>query len=1158
MSNLFDFIDSKEAVDYKEQQLAADIADNCEKCKLYKWPRTPRMKPGGPVNADYYLIGESPGCISGDSLIEVAFRDKSKFPRGIPIKDLVGRKDFYVYSYDQKRRHLVLGKVKKVWKTGRKVVYRVDYTWQFNKPNKTIKKRDSIKVTLSHLFLLKRYIAHDPYKGVNQEGQDYLSIAQGLMVGYSLQPFYRRICFGYSQIGLVSKTRKESRFLLEFKLGRKLRAGEQCHHRDENKLNDAWRNLELQTIQNHSSLHCQGNRNPMRNPEVREKHREIMQSDEYRRDQSRRMKMVLGNPEVYSARLQQLAKSKYKIRRTLKDWYNSPSFYYRYLLTRQKLFNLTDMWIRKTFRRKFPDKIFPKRFQRPFSSGINNHKIVSIRRMGVQDVYDMEVKRYHNFATNGIFIHNSEEDRVGRQFYEKAEAGKYLRLNMRNNGLNPNLWRMGNALSCRKPENASPTDAEITLCRPRLIKDIQETKPRVIMLFGGPAVQSVIGDKGIGRYRGRIIPYHDLGAWVCPLVHPAGVKRDLDFYESVFQADLAKVAKLVKAKTSLPKIKPYKIDRVTNLNDILNVCQRLEQCEKFAIDFETVNIRPYHGNSKLVSAAVTADGITAASFPIEKSGELIPRQQKRILEALKKPLANPRIRKIVHNLGMECEWSEVYLGVKIAGLVDDTQRMSYALDVRHKCHSLAFITLVNFGIRWKDATARYIRNMDACPIELLLDRGGLDVIWTFRNWWHYKRLLEKEPKIYKMYRELLIPVAKACVDVQVRGALADRKCIKVLETDLDEHIGKQEKKLRAFSCVKRYERAKGKRMNLGSDAQIRDLLYSEREYSLKLKPIKSTKTGYSHSVDASVLKTYAGQGVIFCRELLIYRDVTDQRSTCEGLHEHIYSDGLFHQQLSNAFTGTGRLNSSDPNMQNFRKRDKEYSLSVRPMRGIIIAPKGYVIASFDYEQVEAVGIAIVSGDMNFKNALEQGYDIHLEKAREVFGSREAREKRSLIKNQLVFPSIYLAGPKLVAKGLGISKEQAHRHQEKLWRDFPRIKEYQMDQLEFYKKHGYVETRTGRRRDGPLTVAQMVNTPVQGLGSDFCVRSMDIVILRGYWVWANVHDELNFYLPEESLERDLVRISRVMTGLPPEWTDGFKIRVGCKIGYDWGHLEKITI
>lgn len=751
-----------------------------------------------------------------------------------------------------------------------------------------------------------------------------------------------------------------------------------------------------------------------------------------------------------------------------------------------------------------------------------------------------------------------QEDRVGRHFYEKAEAGKYLRFNMRRYGLAPNLWRMSNALSCRKPDNATPTEAEISLCRPRLLKDIRETKPQVIMLFGGPAVQSVIGDTGIGRYRGRIIPYHDLGAWICPLVHPAGVKRDLNFYESVFQADLERVAQLIKAKTPLPKIKPYKVDCITNLNDILNVCQRLEQSEVFGIDFETVNIRPYHSNSKLVSVAVTTDGITATSFPVEKSGELIPRQQRRVLQALKKLLSNPRIRKIVHNLGMECEWSEVYLGVKITGPIDDTQRMSYVLDVRHKCHSLAFITLVNFGVRWKDAVARYVRNMDACPTPLLLDYGGLDVIWTFRNWQHYTKLLEKKPTVYKMYRELLIPGAKACVNIQIRGALVNQDYIKILETDLNKHIAGQEKKLRAFSCIKKYDRAKGKRMNFSSDAQVRDLLYSEREYSLKLKPIKSTKTGYSHSVDADVLKTYAEQGVNFCKELLVYRDITDQRSTCGGLHEHIYSGDILHQQLGNAFTGTGRLNSSAPNMQNFRKRDKSYSLLMKPMRGIIMAPKGYVIASFDYEQLEAVGIAIVSGDMNFKNALEQGYDIHLEKAKEIYGSRKAKSKRGLVKNQFVFPSIYLAGSKLVAKGLGISKGRGHQHQEKLWQDFPRIKEYQMEQLEFYKKHGYVETRTGRRRYGPLTVAQMVNTPVQGLASDFCVRSMIILTLRWYWIWANVHDELNFYLPEKTLERDLVRISRVMTGLPLEWTDGFKIRVGCKVGYDWGHLEKVTI
>src|ERR1700722_2808000 len=172
------------------------LLPRCGACGLWKSCKSPKMKWSGKGKKKILLVGEAPGCIAGDSLIDTAYRDKTKYPDGIPIKELVGKKDFYVYSFSVSKQKLVLGKVKKVWKTGKKKVYRVTYEWKHAIKGGKETHQNSIVVTSNHKFLLKKHTKHDPYKGI-QEDVNYLSIDQGLTSGHSIQPFLRGIQFGY-------------------------------------------------------------------------------------------------------------------------------------------------------------------------------------------------------------------------------------------------------------------------------------------------------------------------------------------------------------------------------------------------------------------------------------------------------------------------------------------------------------------------------------------------------------------------------------------------------------------------------------------------------------------------------------------------------------------------------------------------------------------------------------------------------------------------------------------------------------------------------------------------------------------------------------------------------------------------------------------------
>ena len=408
-----------------------------------------------------------------------------------------------------------------------------------------------------------------------------------------------------------------------------------------------------------------------------------------------------------------------------------------------------------------------------------------------------------------------------------------------------------------------------------------------------------------------------------------------------------------------------------------------------------------------------------------------------------------------------------------------------------------------------------------------------------------------EPKLYDVYKDLIMRTAKACINVQVRGALVDRPYVDELNSSITKEIKKYEKQLREMKCVREYEKFKQKRMNLNSDDQVRELLYDKK--FLGLKSEKTTRKGAKKSVDVHVKKKFAKEGVKFCEVILKYDDFMHQKSnSVDGLKGVIYPDSLLHAQFSNAFTRTGRLSCRDPNMENFPKRKNKH------LRGVIIPPKGYVILSADYKQLEAVCIGITSGDKNFKDAIAGGYDIHYEKALEIRGKKRAKEMRSMIKNQFVFPVIYGAAAPSVARNLDISETKAQKHIDKMWKDFPRIREWQLEQVDFYNKNLYVETRTGRRREGPLVSTQIFNTPSQGLAAEFCELSMCNLTEREYWVFNNVHDELDFYIQEKNVERDAVRIKRAMTTLPEAWVDDVQVEVEIQIGYNWADLETITV
>lgn len=472
----------------------------------------------GTLPCDVLYIGEGPGaCLAGDTLIEVAYRDLTKYPNGVPISQLVG-KEFQVYSFNTKLGRLALGNARNVRRTGTEMTYRVTYSWwgaaRDGKGGRE-KYFNSIIVTSNHQFLLRSSLTR------YREGEDrytyvgYKSIDEGLTIGDSIQPFYRYSSENYATIGTDHTSIVFEHILLAaHKFGVELKGQEmQVHHKNKNKWDNSFENLDLLSLEEHARLHGFED-NPMSNPLVRETHRQAVQSEEYREKLSKKMKEVLSDPAAYEKRLREIDSYKHKIAETVKKNYDNPEIYYKFLRGRKYRggTRMSEERKRELWYKKFPSIVYPEDdlFR-------ENHEICDIEPYGIIDVYDMEVEEHSNFAAHGIFVHNSE-DTMGIPFVGPAgilldaiDASAFQK--------HGTLRRaFTNLVACfpRAAKEAGinePDGVEIEACAERLRELVYLAQPKLVVFVGALAAKWF--PKCAPNYDGQTVQ----------ITHPAAILR---------------------------------------------------------------------------------------------------------------------------------------------------------------------------------------------------------------------------------------------------------------------------------------------------------------------------------------------------------------------------------------------------------------------------------------------------------------------------------------------------------------------------------------------------------------------------------------------------------------------------------------------------------
>lgn len=424
-----------------------------------------------------------------------------------------------------------------------------------------------------------------------------------------------------------------------------------------------------------------------------------------------------------------------------------------------------------------------------------------------------------------------------------------------------------------------------------------------------------------------------------------------------------------------------------------------------------------------------------------------------------------------------------------------------------------------------------------------------------------KRL--KEKALWKVFREIEMPLVPILAEIESRGMRIDAKYLKKLSGKTRGELSALEKEIHKLA---------GKEFNINSPRQVSEILFD----TLKLDARNVRKTaGGAISTDAGELAKLRHLHPIVDK-ILEYREVAKLLGTyIDALPELISEDGCLHTTLHQTLTSTGRLSSSNPNLQNIPART-EFG---RQIRKAFVAREGYLLASFDYSQIELRVAAAMSGDEKMRQAFLDGADIHTMTAMEVNNVKTAAEVTPEMRyaaKALNFGILYGMGPRAFSESAGIPYADARRFMQEYFNDFPRIKEFMQKTLEFARKNGYVETMLGRRRYIPEINApnwrlraeaerMAMNMPIQGTATGDIVKLAMIAVdkffkleagsrqLGANHILMQVHDELLCEIKAPEVSKVSKEIKGLMEGV---YDIGVPLVVDVKVGDNWGEMKKL--
>ena len=562
--------------------------------------------------------------------------------------------------------------------------------------------------------------------------------------------------------------------------------------------------------------------------------------------------------------------------------------------------------------------------------------------------------------------------------------------------------------------------------------------------------------------------------------------------------------------------------------------EQLKNADLFAFDTETTNLDYSKAEIVGVSFAVTPG--TAAYVPLAHDYAGAPEQLSRagVLEKLRPLLENPHKAKLGQNLKYDAHVLANH-GITLHGIAHDTMLESYVLNstaTKHNMDDLAKEYLGVTTIHYEDVAGKGAKQIpfQEVPLEQAAPYAAEDADITLRLHHVLMAKLHLLPSLLTLYSEIEIPLISVLTRIESNGVLIDTAMLAQQSLELANHIAAIEQQAHDLA---------GHTFNLGSPKQIQDILYDQQ----KLPVLKKTPKGQP-STEESVLQELAIDYPL-PKLILDYRSLSKLKSTYTDKLPQQVDDktGRIHTSYHQAVAATGRLSSSDPNLQNIPIRSEEG----RKIRQAFIAPLGYKILAADYSQIELRIMAHLSADTGLLRAFSEGQDVHKATAAEVFGVAPDQVTTDLRRSAkaINFGLIYGMSSFGLAQQLGLSRSQAQSYIDLYFTRYPGVKNYMDGIREQAREQGYVETLFGRRLYLPEIKSRnaarrqyaertAINAPMQGTAADIIKRAM---ISTDQWLFSEkpdarmimqVHDELVFEAAEDQIEHCTAAIRNIMS------------------------------
>jgi DNA polymerase I len=687
-------------------------------------------------------------------------------------------------------------------------------------------------------------------------------------------------------------------------------------------------------------------------------------------------------------------------------------------------------------------------------------------------------------------------------------AGKMLYACLMGAGLDKRRLYITNLVGCKPPEDKKgndlpPTPREIMNCNGRLRQEILDIKPTLIVALGGPALYELTGQDKIQTARGGVYELRDKYQHKCPVLavlHPSFVMRQRQWVETTIK-DLQEVNKII-LHGAPPKEQDYEFLTDPTYEELR---EYLSRPGILAFDTETTGL-----NTRLdkVIGASFSNGYTSAAAVL-----FLPDDPR--IPLIKEVLENPDIPKATQNGTFDCAILRSSLGINVQGMQYDT-RLAEQLMNSDMPTSLDHLRAVYTKIKPYKPSKKEMKNIAHWGKDRMLQYANLDAVCTYQVMVEQKKVITKGQ--LHLLETLLIPLIPALNSMSEKGVLVDINWLagryasniprlRALEKDIKERLA----------------------INPHSPKQVKELFQTS----------SSDRPTLEYYIERGDPRAENMQLILECRDLR-----KESGTYLKGLYDRL-EEGYVHTSYNPDGTGTGRLSSENPNLQNIPKH----------LRRLYIAEPGCYLVSGDYKQLELwTGSVLAPCEILHKDLMD-GVDVHSLIAAEIkdFVPERLQERIRVVAKTIVFGTFYGRGARSIAIQFGCTVQQAEEWQRICFSKYPGLIKYVKDRYNDYETTKVVTTPWGRHRV-VSSPTQAFNTPVQSSASDVTLSTIVEMYRQGFDLRLTVHDEVVFQCPKEELDAYVIKAKGVFERpIPQLRSNSFPAEF--KYGENWYEMTK---